>query len=143
MTSPTPSSRPRLVLGWLYYLTAVFFLVYLFVYYWTGEGGPTMLAITLVPVTFILYALDGLRKNEFYPRLTAAANYAIAAAYIAVSIAVAVYMNREYYEIGTVRAGSWTGTFAVASRITCSLRRRARSIPGTSRSASRRTGTKC
>ncbi len=105
-----PSSRPRVVVDWLYYLTGIFFFVYLFAYYWTSEGGPTLLAITLVPVTFILFTLDGLRKNEFYPRLPALANYVIAAVYIAVSIAVAVYMNTEYVEIGTVRAGSWSTT---------------------------------
>ncbi|MGB5082959.1 MAG: hypothetical protein WBO23_19695, partial [Burkholderiales bacterium] len=91
-----PASRPRRAADWLYLLTAVFFFVYLFVYYWTGEGGPTLLAIALVPVTFILFTLDGLRNNEFYPRLPAGANYAIAAVYIAVSIAVAVYMHTEY-----------------------------------------------
>jgi len=94
----------------LYYLTAVFFFVYLFAYFWTSAGGPSLLAITLVPVTFILYTLDGLRKNEFYPRLPATASHAIAAIYIAISIAVAVYMHAEYFEIGTVRAGIWNAT---------------------------------
>ncbi len=103
-----PSTRPRLVVEWLYYLTAVFFFVYLFAYYWTTEGGPTLLAITLVPVTFILFTLDELRKNEFYPRLPAVANYVIATVYIVISIAVAVYMHVEYFELGTVRAGSWS-----------------------------------
>lgn len=111
MTSPAlPAARARVVVDRLYYLTAVFFFVYLFAYYWTSAGGPTLLAITLVPVTFILYTLDELRKNEFYPRLPTIANYVIAAVYIAASIAVAVYMNTEYVEIGTVRAGSWSTT---------------------------------
>jgi len=60
-----------------------------------------------VPVTFVLFTLDALRNNEFYPRLPPIANYAIAAVYIAVSLAVAVYMHTEYFEIGTVRAGIW------------------------------------
>ena len=105
-----PAARPRIAVEWLYYLTAVFFFLYLFVYYWTSEGGPVLLAITLVPVTFILYVLEGLRKNELYPRLPAGANYAIAAAYIAASIAIAVYMHVEYFEIGTVRAGIFSAT---------------------------------
>ena len=100
--------RSRTVIDGLYYLTAVFFFVYLFVYYWTGAGGPVLLAITLVPVTFILFTLDELRKNDFYPRLPALANYVIAAVYIVISIAVAVYMFVEYEEIGTVRAGIWS-----------------------------------
>jgi len=115
-----PSTRPGLVIEWLYYLTAVFFFVYLFVYYWTSAGGPTLLAITLVPATFVLFTLDELRKNEFYPRLPLVANYLIATVYIIVSIAVAVYMHTEYFEIGTVRAGIWStadltmGTLMVA-----------------------------
>ncbi|HEX6319814.1 MAG TPA: TRAP transporter fused permease subunit [Burkholderiales bacterium] len=104
-----PFDRTRAVEG-LYYLTAAFFFVYLFAYYWTSEGGPTLLAITLVPVTFVLFTLDALRKNELYPRLPAAANYALGVLYIAASIAVAVYMHTEYFEIGTVRAGIWSTT---------------------------------
>jgi TRAP transporter 4TM/12TM fusion protein len=102
-----PAARPRAVVEWLYWITAVFFIVYLFVYYWTSEGGPTLLAFALVPVTFILYTLEALRKDEFYPALPAAARYAIAAAYVAISLAVAIYMVVEYEEIGTVRAGIW------------------------------------
>jgi len=102
-------ARPRVV-EVLYYLTAVFFFVYLFAYFWTSEGGPVLLAITLVPVTFILFTLDELRRNEFYPRLPALAGRALAAAYIAISIAVAAYMHVEYFEIGTVRAGIWSTT---------------------------------
>ena len=66
--------------------------------------------MTLVPVTFILFTLDELRKNEFYPRLPAAANYVIATVYVVISIAVAVYMRVEYEELGTVRAGIWNTT---------------------------------
>jgi TRAP transporter 4TM/12TM fusion protein len=104
------TSRTRDVIAALYYLTAVFFFVYLFVYYLSSAGGPTLLAITLVPVTFILYTLEALRKDEFYPRLPPLANYAIAAVYSAISIAVALYMFIEYEDIGTVRAGVWNPT---------------------------------
>jgi TRAP transporter 4TM/12TM fusion protein len=100
----------RRAAGWLYLLIAAFFFVILFGYYWTSEGGPTLLAITLVPVTFMLYVLDELRRGEFYPRLPAAAGYGLAALYIVISIAVAVYMFVEYEQIGTVRAGIWSRT---------------------------------
>lgn len=105
-----PLPLPRRVAGWLYLLTAAFFFVYLFAYYWTSEGGPTLLAITLVPVTFILYTLDELRLGVFYPRLPAPAGYALAALYVVVSIAVSAYMFVEYEQIGTVRAGIWSRT---------------------------------
>ena len=59
------AARSKGVLDWAYYLTAVFFFVYLFVYYATSQGGPALLAFALVPVTYILYTLDALRKNEF------------------------------------------------------------------------------
>ncbi|MGH8664551.1 MAG: TRAP transporter permease, partial [Burkholderiales bacterium] len=103
-----PASRGRLVANGLYFLTAIAFLAYLFVYYWTAEGGPVLLALTLVPVTFVLVTLDDLRKNELYPRLPPTVNYLIAAVYIVISLAVAVYMFVEYEEIGTVRAGMWS-----------------------------------
>jgi TRAP transporter 4TM/12TM fusion protein len=108
--TPARAARPPVVVEWLYLLTAIFFLAYLLGYYWTALGGPTLLAITLVPVTFILFTLDELRRNEFYPRLPPIANYLIAAVYVGVSIVVAVYIHVEYFEIGTVRAGIYSTT---------------------------------
>lgn len=101
------SPRSRIVLDCIYYAVAIFFFLYLFVYFWTSEGGPTLLAMTLVPVTFILFTLGSLRANDLYPRLPAAANYAIAAIYVGCAITVSIYMVSEYYELGTSRAGSW------------------------------------
>lgn len=109
----TPSgfaARARTAANLLYYLTAIFFFAYLFGYYWTSEGGPALLALTLVPVTFILFTLDELRKDELYPELPAAVGVLIGALYIVVSAAVTVYMFVEYEAIGTVRAGMWNAT---------------------------------
>jgi TRAP transporter 4TM/12TM fusion protein len=91
----------------LYFTVAVAFFLYLFSYYLTTEGGPTLLAFTLVPITFVLFVLDSLRRNEFYPRLGPMANYGIAAVYSALCITVSGYMVVEFEEIGTVRAGFW------------------------------------
>jgi TRAP transporter 4TM/12TM fusion protein len=111
MTSEdTPRSRPRLVVEVLYLLVALYFVVELFRYFLTGSGGPTLLAVTLVPITFFLFTLDALRKDELYPRLGPAANYAIASAFAAIAVAVAVYMHVEFIAIGTVRAGFWSTT---------------------------------
>ena len=109
MTDAT-SSRPRFILDCIYYVTAIFFFVYLFVYFWTSEGGPTFLAMTLVPVTYVLFVLNGLREDDLYPGLPPAANYVIAAIYIGCALCVAYYMHTEYYELGTVRAGDWNST---------------------------------
>ena len=103
----TPVPRSRAILDCVYYAAAIFFFLYLFAYYWTSAGGPTLLAMTLVPVAFVLFVLNLLRANEFYPRLSPIANYGIAALYVGCAIAVSVYMHTEYYELGTSRAGAW------------------------------------
>src|SRR5688572_3538796 len=110
MSNAAARGAPPRALDWLYYATASFFFVYLFAYYWTSAGGPVVLAVTLVPVTFILHTLEGLRGNDFYPRLPPAARYAIAAVYSIVCVVVAVYMHIEDEAIGTVRAGVWNAT---------------------------------
>lgn len=106
MTDPA-APRSRAVLDGLYYTVAIVFFVYLFVYYWTSEGGPTLLAMTLVPVTYVLFVLNSLRENDFYPSLPPAVNYGLAAVVIACALYVAYYMHTEYYDLGTSRAGSW------------------------------------
>ena len=105
-----PPSRLRASANALYYVIAVGFFLYLFVYYWTAEGGPALLALALVPVTFVLHTLDEMRKGELYPRLPVTASTVIGALYIVASFAVAVYMFVEYEQIGTVRAGVWNAT---------------------------------
>jgi len=94
----------------LFYLCALFFSVYLFRYYLTGAGGPTYLAVILVPVAFILFTLDGLRRNDLYPRLGLTLNYIIGGVYIALCIVSLFYIGIEFEEIGTVRAGIWSTT---------------------------------
>ena len=83
-------------------------LLYLLNYYLTGEGGPTVLAVLLVPVAFILFVLDELRKDELFPRLGWRANHAIAAVYIALALIAGIYVQVEFFEIRTVRAGTWS-----------------------------------
>jgi TRAP transporter 4TM/12TM fusion protein len=115
----TGTSAPRLhrAVRTLYYLVAIGFFLYLVNYYVTGEGGPTVLAVTMVPAAFVLFVLDDLRKDEFYPRLGALANHAIAALYIALAVISGVYMHIEYFAIETVRAGVWTTTDLVMGAI--------------------------
>ena len=105
--SPMPRSRVFATAEILFFLVAISFFAYLFQYYLTTIGGPTLLAFTVVPVTFIIFVLDSLRRNDFYPRLGPAANACIAVVYIALSATVSVYMYVEFEELGTVRAGFW------------------------------------
>ena len=106
-TTAAPRSRSSAVAEVVYYVIAIGFFAYLFRYYLTTAGGPTLLAFTLVPITFVLFTFDALRKNEFYPRLGTTANFCIAAVYTAICFTVSIYMFVEFEEIGTVRAGFW------------------------------------
>lgn len=106
-TTDISRSPAKTVITGLYALAACFFFAYLFNYYMTGLGGPSLLAATMVPVTFVIFTLDCLRKDEFYPALSPLLNYAIGAIYIALSISVSIYMTVEFENIGTVRAGFW------------------------------------
>jgi TRAP transporter 4TM/12TM fusion protein len=106
----TAPHRPPLALDIVFYTVSIAFLTYMLWYYWTGLGGPTLLAMTAIPLTYILFTLQALRKNDLYPRLPVAANYLIAFAYCAFSLACAYYMNTNYVALGTVRAGFYDTT---------------------------------
>ena len=103
-------SRSHATVEVLYYAVAIAFVAWMLFYYLTTTGGPTLLAFTMVPVTYVLFTLDALRKNELYPSLGPVPNYCIAAVYCAISITVSVYMFVEFEAIGTVRAGIWDPT---------------------------------
>jgi TRAP transporter 4TM/12TM fusion protein len=111
------NSRMRGAVHGLYYLIAIFFFLYLLYYYFTGEGGPTVLAVAMVPVTFVLFVLDDLRKDDFYPQFGALTNHAIAAVYVVLALMSGLYMHVEFYDIVTVRAGFWTTTDLVMGAI--------------------------
>jgi len=62
------ASRLHAAMVGAYFAVAIFFTLYLVNYYLTGEGGPTVLAVMLVPVAFVLFVLEELRRDDFYPR---------------------------------------------------------------------------
>src|SRR5437763_4628560 len=103
--SEASTPRSRLIVDILYYITAIFFFVYLFAYFWTSEGGPTFLAMTLVPVTYILFVLLALRADDLYPSLPATVNYIFATTYIDCALGVDGYIHTAYYVLVNVRTG--------------------------------------
>ena len=107
MTTATPQYRPPIALNVIYYTSSVAFFLFMFYYYWTGIGGPTMLAMGMIPVAFVLFTLHALRTNEFYPKLPIAANYVIAAAYCSFALYTAYYMHTNYMSLGLERSGMW------------------------------------
>jgi TRAP transporter 4TM/12TM fusion protein len=107
MTDTASRYRPSIVLNCIFYAASIAFFIYMLYYYWTGLGGPTLLAMTIIPVVYILFTLQSLRRNELYPKLPPFANYVIAAAYCSFSLYCAYYMNTNYVALGTDRAGMW------------------------------------
>jgi TRAP transporter 4TM/12TM fusion protein len=107
MTDRPSHDRPPLALSCIYYAASIAFFLYMFYYYWTGIGGPTLLAMAMIPVAFVLYTLHSLRNNDLYPALPVAANYLIATAYCAFALYCAYYMHTNYIALGTWRSGMW------------------------------------
>ena len=105
----TTQQRP-VIIDAIYYAGSVGFFLTIFVYYWTDMGGPTLLAMTLIPLIFALFTLQALRVNDLYPTLPPAANYAIAFVYCAFPVYCAYYMNTNYLPLGLERAGAWNTT---------------------------------
>lgn len=101
----TPAVRPPRLVDAVFYAASIAFLAYMLYYYWTGLGGPTLLALTTIPIVYVLFTLNSMRRNEFYPRLPTAARYIVATVYCVFSLYCAYYMNANYEALGTVRAG--------------------------------------
>ena len=67
--------------------------------------------MTLVPVTYVLFVLNSLRDNDLYPGLPPAANYVIAAIYIALRARRRLLHDTpNITTLGTERAGDWNST---------------------------------
>ncbi|MBA7531242.1 hypothetical protein ES705_23453 [subsurface metagenome] len=91
----------------IFYGFAIFFLIYIFRYYLTGSGGPTLLAVLLVPVAYILVTLNSMRKNEFYPGLDKRIRHLLGGTYIILSLISAIYITMEFDAITFIRLGIW------------------------------------
>jgi TRAP transporter 4TM/12TM fusion protein len=92
-----------------FFAVAVLFVAYLLRYYATGTGGPTMLAVTLVPVAYIIATLDDLRRGQLYPRLGPAGSAAVGVVFVGLAATAGLYLNSEFEAIRFSRVGLWTG----------------------------------
>jgi TRAP transporter 4TM/12TM fusion protein len=119
MTDVSAEQRPPFALSCIYYAIAIGFAAYMFYYYWTGAGGETLLAMGCIPITYVLFTLQSLRLNDFYPSLPRAANYAIASVFCLFAIYCSYYMTTNYISLGTERSGMWnTADLAVGGVMT-------------------------
>jgi len=99
--------RLGLIADILFYAAATSFFLYLSRYYMTGIGGPSLLAVTMVPMTLCIVVLNDLRNQRFYERLGAIVPWFVAAAYIGFSLYAAYYLLREFEAIRMYRIGIW------------------------------------
>ncbi len=88
-------------------ITSLPFVLGLLYYYYTGEGGPILLAAIMVPYAFVLNSLDSLRQGELYPRLPRKLVHILLIVYGVLAAIVSGYIVHEFYNLITVRAGSY------------------------------------
>lgn len=104
----TPRERRlKQVANVLFYILSAGFFAYLFRYYMTGVGGPSLLAVSGVPVAFMIVILNDLRHGDLYPRLGPIVPWFIAAAYIGFSAYAIYYLVSELEAIRMYRIGVW------------------------------------
>jgi len=89
-----------------YLIATIVYLGFSLHYFTTGLGGTPLLALTLVPIAYVLWVLNSFVAGELpYPRLGLKPNIAIAGLYIAMCIFSIIYMRVEYEALIYDRAG--------------------------------------
>ena len=91
----------------LYYTLSIFFVVYLIRYLFLGIGGPALLAVTLIPIAYIIVVLADMRKDEYYPGLPEAVRYGMILVITILGLASSIYMSLNYDAIRMLRLGRW------------------------------------
>jgi TRAP transporter 4TM/12TM fusion protein len=89
-----------------YLIGTIVYLLFSLHYFTTGLGGTMLLAVTLVPLAYVLWVLNSFVAGELpYPRLGLKLNIAIASVYIAMCIFSIIYMRVEFDALIYDRAG--------------------------------------
>jgi len=71
----------------VYLIVTIVYLIFSLHYFTTGLGGTMLLAVTLVPLAYVMWILNSFVTGELpYPRLGLKPNIAIAGLYIAMCI---------------------------------------------------------
>ncbi|MBW2354120.1 MAG: TRAP transporter permease [Deltaproteobacteria bacterium] len=89
-----------------YLIATIVYLLFSLHYFTTGLGGTMLLAVTLVPIAYVMWVLNFFVAGELpYPRLGIKPNIAIAFLYIAMCIFSLIYMRVEFDALIYDRAG--------------------------------------
>jgi TRAP transporter 4TM/12TM fusion protein len=98
---------PQRIANWVFHLVAFGFFGYLSHYYVTGGWGPTLLAVSAVPLAVALVYLNDARRGTLYPRLGGWGGLVAGVVYLCICVASAVYLVVEFEEIRIYRVGLW------------------------------------
>ena len=89
-----------------YLIATIVYLIFSLHYFTTGLGGTMLLAVTLVPLAFIMWVLNSFVEGVLpYPRLGLKLNLVIAGVYIAMCVISIIYLRTQYDALIYDRAG--------------------------------------
>ncbi|MGD2096898.1 MAG: TRAP transporter fused permease subunit [Desulfobacterales bacterium] len=89
-----------------YLIATIVYLIFSLHYFTTGLGGTMLLAVTLVPLAYIMWVLSSFVEGVLpYPRLGLKLNIAVAGVYIAICIFSIIYLRTQYDALIYDRAG--------------------------------------
>ena len=100
-------SLPQKIAGWLFFAAALFFFGYLSRYYITGAGGPTLLAVAMVPLAVALVYLNDARRGQLYPLLGHWGGLLAAVIYSGLCLWATTHILSEFDAIRIFRVGFW------------------------------------
>ena len=73
----------------------------------TGIGGPTRLAVAVMPIALCIVILNDLRKQKLYPALGPVIPWLFALFYVGFSLYASYYLTNEFDNIRIYRLGIW------------------------------------
>jgi TRAP transporter 4TM/12TM fusion protein len=89
------------------FVPGLIFFGALMIYYASGAGGPTLLAVMMVPLALVVLLAREWAAGEFYPRLRPAARGTLALAQGVAALGAAFYLRVEFEAIRSSRLGLW------------------------------------
>ncbi|MCC5804901.1 MAG: TRAP transporter permease [Opitutales bacterium] len=107
MDSPASGNTPPFLRAARVAAALVFFAV-LAGYFATGAGGPTLLAVVMVPVALVVGILRDWHDGRLYPKISGTARNLLGSAQVVAALAAAAYLWTEFEGIRSARLGAWT-----------------------------------
>lgn len=93
------------------------YLLQLLHYYATGSGGPTQLAVLMVPASIVILIWNDLRLNAYYPSLPANVQQIIALMCTTFATAATVYLHINFEALRMDRLGDWNTADHIAAGV--------------------------